>query len=427
MLSKKVLISALFVAGSAAVCAQTSTNSPYTRYGLGDLSDQAFANNAAMGGIGYGLRNSLNINTMNPASYSSVDSLSFMFDIGMSLKSSNYREGGINSNAKNSSFDYVAMQFRLHPRLGIAFGFTPYSTVGHKFGKTSSIEGSDVTITNVFYGEGGLQQIFGGLGFKILDNLSIGANAGYLYGDINYQTAASFSNRGDQTITYNNLSVKSYNVSFGLQYTQPFNKDNSLTIGLVYGLGHNMNSTEVKGIQVAADNTSSSTSDSYNVVNEREEYNGYGIPHTFGAGLTFTHKQKLTVGADYTLQQWSKAKYNNTEGLYYQDRSKVAVGAEYTPNLLSRNYLGRIRYRVGAYYSTPYLNNLPTGEGPSEYGISAGFGFPLYLFQKHTMLSITGQYVRVNPSISRMLSEDRFVIKLGLTFNERWFMKWRVQ
>lgn len=208
MLSKKVLISALFVAGSAAVCAQTSTNSPYTRYGLGDLSDQAFANNAAMGGIGYGLRNSLNINTMNPASYSSVDSLSFMFDIGMSLKSSNYREGGINSNAKNSSFDYVAMQFRLHPRLGIAFGFTPYSTVGYKFGKTSSIEGSDVTITNVFYGEGGLQQIFGGLGFKILDNLSIGANAGYLYGDINYQTAASFSNRGDQTITYNNLSVK---------------------------------------------------------------------------------------------------------------------------------------------------------------------------------------------------------------------------
>ena len=137
MLSKKVLISALFVAGSAAVCAQTSTNSPYTRYGLGDLSDQAFANNAAMGGIGYGLRNSLNINTMNPASYSSVDSLSFMFDIGMSLKSSNYREGGINSNAKNSSFDYVAMQFRLHPRLGIAFGFTPYSTVGYKFGKTS--------------------------------------------------------------------------------------------------------------------------------------------------------------------------------------------------------------------------------------------------------------------------------------------------
>mgnify|MGYP000382221779 FL=1 len=125
-----------------------------------------------------------------------------------------------------------------------------------------------------------------------------------------------------------------------------------------------MNSTEVKGIQVAADNTSSSTSDSYNVVNEREEYNGYGIPHTFGAGLTFTHKQKLTIGADYTLQQWSKAKYNNTEGLYYQDRSKVAVGAEYTPNLLSRNYLGRIRYRVGAYYSTPYLNNLPTGRRP---------------------------------------------------------------
>ena len=112
------------------------------------------------------------------------------------------------------------MQFRLHPRLGMTIGYTPFSTVGYNFTRSKEIENSsDVTISNNFYGDGGLQQIFGGVGFKILDNLSIGANIGYLYGKLNYQTTASLSNGGDQTITYNTVSISSYNASFGLQYT----------------------------------------------------------------------------------------------------------------------------------------------------------------------------------------------------------------
>lgn len=418
MLSNKVLISALFVAGAFTVNAQTSSNSPYTRYGLGDLSDRAFANNAAMGGIGYGLRNSKHINTMNPASYSAVDSLSFMFDLGMSLKSSNFEENGIKTNAKNSSFDYIAMQFRLHPKLGIAVGFTPYSTVGYSFTTSQPVEGAENTnSTNIFTGDGGLQQIFGGLGFKILDNLSVGANFGYLYGNINYQTQIGFNTTADYTITYNRIKVNSFMADFGVQYTQPISKDDKLTFGLTYGLGHDLNSTAEKGIQVT-DNAGYVSGDKTTIDDS------YGIPHTFGIGVAYNRKQNLTIGADYTLQKWGNTKYDNQTGIY-KDQSKIAVGAEFLPNPIGRNYLKRISYRAGAYYSTPYLK---FGEmnGPSEYGVSAGFGFPLYLFQKHTVLNITGQYVHVNPAAPRMLSENRFVIKLGLTFNERWFMKWKV-
>ena len=298
MSSNKALFSALFIMGAVAANAQSSTNSPYTRYGLGELSDQAFAHNAAMGGIGYALRSSEQINVMNPASYSAVDSLSFMFDIGMGLKSSNYQENGYKTNAKNASFDYLAMQFRLHPRVGFAVGFTPYSNVGYKFSRTSDIENSDdVTLTNTFYGDGGLQQIFGGIGFKILDNLSIGANVGYLYGEIDYQTLATLSNGGDQTTTYNNISINSYIANFGLQYTQKLSKTDKVTLGLVYGLGHDLKSTETKGIQVT-------DGSSYSELTEETIKDSYGIPSTFGAGLTWQHKQNLTVGADYTLQQF---------------------------------------------------------------------------------------------------------------------------
>ena len=418
MSSNKALFSALFIMGALAANAQSSTNSPYTRYGLGELSNQAFAHNAAMGGIGYALRSSEQINVMNPASYSAVDSLSFMFDVGMSLKSSNYQENGYKTNAKNASFDYLAMQFRLHPRLGFAVGFTPYSNVGYKFNRSSGIENSDdVTLTNTFYGDGGLQQIFGGLGFKILNNLSVGANFGYLYGSINYQTLATFDNGGDQTLTYSDISVNSYMANFGLQYTQKIGKTDRVTLGLVYGLGHDLKSTEIKGIQVT-------DGSSYSEVTEETVKDSYGIPNTIGAGVTWQHKRNLTVGIDYTLQQFEKVKYDNSTD-FYKDRTRVAAGVEYLPNFIGRNYLSRIRYRAGGYYSSSYMQ-LPQYEGPKEWGVSAGLGLPLNLFQRNTVLSITGQYTRVAPSVKGMLSEDRFEIKLGLTFNEHWFMKWKV-
>ena len=131
MLRNGALISALFAAGVLTAGAKSSdsspsTNSPYTRYGLGDLSDMVFTNNAAMGGVGYALRTSEHINPMNPASYTSVDSLSFMFEVGMTLKSSNYQEEGVKSTANNYSFEYIAAKFHLNSRLAIAVRYMPY-------------------------------------------------------------------------------------------------------------------------------------------------------------------------------------------------------------------------------------------------------------------------------------------------------------
>lgn len=415
MWKNKALISALLlVAATGTAAAQSSTNSPYTRYGLGELSDMGFTNNAAMGGIGYGLRNGENINMMNPASYTSVEHLSFKFDLGMSLKNSKFKENGIKNSAKNSSFDYIAMQFRLHPRLGMTVGFTPFSNVGYNFKKSRPVAGDEsVTETSFFYGDGGLQRISVGLGFKILENLSIGANAGFMYGNIEYQNSIGFNVPGEQTIQYNHINAKGYVADFGIQYTLPFNKNNKVTLGTVYSIGHDLNTTETSGIQLTG-----SESDEHVI------QDSYSIPHTFGVGAAYQYKDNLTAGIDYTFQNWESAKNGNPE-CKYKNRSKLAVGAEYLPNVLSRNYLKRIRYRIGAYYNGAYFDT-PKYEGPTECGISAGFGFPLQMFQRNSLLNITGQYTRVKPSVGNMLSENRFVIKIGLTFNERWFMKWKV-
>src|ERR1035437_4194693 len=72
---------------------QNNTNSPYTRFGYGDISDNNNGEQKAMGGVSIGSRSSSSINTMNPASYSAVDSMTFMFDIGSAALLSRCKDG----------------------------------------------------------------------------------------------------------------------------------------------------------------------------------------------------------------------------------------------------------------------------------------------------------------------------------------------
>ena len=157
MMSYKRLINiGLLIFFVMTTMAQSGVNSPYTRYGFGQLSDQSFGNSKAMGGIAYGLRNGLQINAANPASYSAVDSLTFLFDAGMSLQNTNFQENGVKTNAKNSTIDYIAMQFRLWERMGMTAGFLPYSSVGYNMSQTQFIDvdnyGNAInTITTYFF------------------------------------------------------------------------------------------------------------------------------------------------------------------------------------------------------------------------------------------------------------------------------------
>ena len=77
---KKLLITVCMAVTSMAVLAQSGTNSPYSQYGLGVLGEQSGGFNRGMNGLGIGFHEHNQINTSNPASYASIDSLSFIFD-----------------------------------------------------------------------------------------------------------------------------------------------------------------------------------------------------------------------------------------------------------------------------------------------------------------------------------------------------------
>lgn len=424
-----VLLASLYVAPAIA---QSGTNSPYSQYGLGQLSEQTSGFNRGMNGLGLGFREHNQVNYINPASYSSIDSLTFIFDAGLSGQVTNFSENGQKKNANNADFEYAVAAFRASKHLGVSFGIIPFTNIGYNYSISGYLNGDkSTTFTNTYNGSGGMHQIYLGAGWEFVKGLSIGANVSYIWGDIDRSVVNSYSDGYINTLSkYYTATISSYRIDFGLQYTLPLNKKNSLTLGLTYGLGHKLNSDP--SCMVISTNTTTAVADTTSfTVN-----NGLEIPTSFGAGLTWNNNNKLKLGADFTYQKWGDTKFpvykviNDVPSYslsdeYYSDRYKLTIGGEFCNNETSRNFIDRIRFRAGASYTSSYYK-VNGQDGPDEISVSVGFGIPIVnAYNNRSILNISGQWVR--SEAPGMLKENTFRINIGITFNERWFMKWKVE
>ena len=433
VIAGKILVGLLFLAAVQPVRAQSGTNSPYSQFGLGQLADQSSGFNRGMDGLALGFHEHNQVNYLNPASYSSLDSLSFIFDIGLSGQVTNFKENGVKKNAKNADFEYVVAGFRVMRHLGLSFGFLPYTNVGYSYSSTSTLDnGSATTSTDSYDGSGGFHQVYLGLGWAPFKGFSIGVNGGYLYGSYTRSLVNSFSNSYINRISkIETADVESYVLNFGAQYTARLSKKDVLTLGLSYAPGHKIGGKPE--LDVISSNTSTSVSDTVVYKNGNLKLE---TPTAYGIGLLYNRNNQLKVGADYTLQKWgsvSEPQYSSADGVVsyamvsgqYKNRSKVTVGAEYCPGEYDRHFLKRVRYRAGVSYATPYYY-INGQDGPKEMSASLGFGIPIMnSWNNRSILNISGSWVR--RSAANFITENTFRINIGLTFNERWFAKWKVQ
>lgn len=426
--------------------AQNGINSPYSRYGFGMLSDRSMGFNKAMSGVAQGFRGGQIINMANPAAYSEVDSVTALFDFGLTLQNGNYKLDDMRYNAKNSSLDYIAFHFRAGKNVGIALGVLPFSNVKYNFATASeeTKEGGAITKTSTYVGDGGLHQVMLGAGWRFIKNASIGANVSYLYGNYDHTTTMSFSDNTINTIYRSYYAdINSYTVDLGTQFWFNLNKKDKLTFGLTYGLGHKINNDSRRVISTIR--TAEATLDTTFVKNAFE------FPHTFAAGVAYSHTYKWQAGADFELQKWSKCRFPNTKESSSQDtytvgtgilndRIKVSVGGAYRPSLTGDNLFQKMQYKAGFYYSQSYANADYTNtlsDKPHEFGLSAGVSIPLntrHLYVKNNIpvLHVTAQWIHDDipymdnqMNKKKTLTENYLKLCLGLTFSERWFNKWK--
>lgn len=416
-MNKRIFCEILAIAFAVASFAQSSTRSPYSQYGIGLLSEQSSGFSRGMNGVGLALRQGNVVNTLNPASYSSIDSLTMIFDMGISGQLTNFKEGASKVTAKTASFDFATGGFRLIKNVGMAFGVLPLSNIGYDYNSTETIKNSSTTTTVNYEGSGGLHQAFLGIGWRVFKPLSIGVNGSYLWGSIDRSVESSSTNDVTSMTRYYSASIKSYKLDFGLQWQQPLGKNEVLTIGLTAGLGHKVGDAECQ----AGDDEKNTT-----VVS-----NGYALPMSYGAGLAWKHGAILLIGADFTMQKWGSLDFPAMNGGKYElqsgllkDRYQLKLGGDFVPNPVGRKLAGRIHYKLGAGYTTPYYK-IKGNNGPKELSVSAGVGLPLQnSYNNRSVLNLSVQWVHT--SAPNLIVENTFRLNIGLTFNERWFAKWKV-
>ena len=430
---KKITLAVIMMAFTTLTAtAQSGTNSPYSQYGFGVLSDQTSGFNRGMNGLGIGFREHNQVNFLNPASYSAMDSLTFIFDVGVSGQLTNFSENGIKKNAKNANFEYAVAGFRLFKHVGLSFGILPFSNVGYNYQSRGFISNDKTSAyINTYNGEGGLHQVFLGVGAEPLKNVSFGVNGSYLWGGYNRSIVNTYTDGYINNLSkYYSADIRTYRLDFGLQLTIPFDKNNRVTLGATYGLGHKISDKAECSILSINSQTGVKDSTSFSVDD------AFKFPQFIGGGIMYNHKEKLKLGIDYTLQKWAgtsfpvysdngvSASYAMSDN-YYKDKHKFTFGGEYCPGQYSRKFLGRIHYRFGASYATPYIN-INGQDGPKEISVSAGFGIPIMnAYNNRSILNVSAQWVRMDSK--SFITENTFRINIGLTFNERWFMKWKVE
>ncbi len=433
-ISRVVIISILIVA-QWPLWAQNNTNSPYTRFGYGELADRSFGAGRAMGGVGIGMRSNKQINPLNPASYNSMDSMTFIFDFGVAGQVYWFDDGTHTRRDWTANLDYVALQFPVTRRLAMSAGIIPYSFVGYNFG--ARVTDGDAPYTANYNGSGGLNEVYLGASIDIWKKrLSVGANVGYLFGNITHQQNTIFdSSLGTSTspttdknvINSQYLEIRDMKLDFGLQYTHPLSATQRVVLGLTYSPANKLNHKLYEGITVG-NNTSGGYTETDTITGKR-----FDLPNSYGIGMSYVKDNKLTLAADFLYEAWGDAQFYSNTGNFqeFKNRIKVAAGVEFIPDANKRMLLNRIRYRAGVKYSNSYLkintveDNGKTGFGYDEYGASVGLGLPL--LDNRSLLNLSFEYVKVKPESKLMIEEQHFRFTINYTFNEVWFMKFKLR
>jgi hypothetical protein len=407
---------------SLSVSGQKQINSPYARFNIGTLEPAASFKSLGMGGIGIGMKSGSSVFFANPASYSSIDTMSFIFDIGLDYGIIKLSDKTNHFTSDDMNFDHLIMALPIKKGFGVSVGIVPVSSGYYRLQQSVLKTDPDYDplvgpYTSIHNGDGGFNNLFLGTGLKINKHFSIGINMLLLFGQINRSYLVNFN---DYVNTYQNnaterMEMHGINLNYGLNYTTTIKNDYFLTAGISVTGGKNYK-TDYK--QLAYKYTVFNTRDTISYV--ADDTTKTFIPGALGLGFAIGKTNKFTAGFDYIYTKWSNAKIPGVQG-YAADSRSYRFGIEYIPDKYS-NYsmLKRIEYRAGGHFGDTYL--VIHGEQIKEYGASFGVGIPMRRTFSRTNFFF--DFTRRSGSgVGTIHIEDYYTLGISLNLYDYWFQK----
>jgi len=409
----------IFLFIGANISAQNQLNSPYSRFGIGDLQSNVLSEYAAMGGTSIASNNAKIVNPYNPASYTSYKPNSFIFSTGGMHQTTNMLTTDLEQTTNYTSFSHLILGFPISKKIGASIGMLPYSRVGYVLENSEFINNIG-KVDYTYNGDGGLNMLYFGGAYQVMDNLSVGANANYLFGGLNQKKKVMFSDASFNTRTTSSIAAKGFFYQLGLIYSKGITEKTHLTLGISA-----TNNAEISAKQSVLTETYDVVSSIYEVVKDTAENSSSGftnnilLPQNIAVGMSLEMDKKWLLLADYSTQSWANYKiFGESDNLV--NSTRFSAGFQFTPKHDAVNkYWKLIKFRFGGKFEKTYLQL--EGLQLNEKSVSFGFGLPLRKTKSTINLSAE---IGERGTTNRNLIKEQFLrFQIGLSFSDIWFVK----
>lgn len=413
MIKKKLIVLAIIIA-ALEVSAQEGTTSAYSYYGIGIQKFRGTAMNRSMGGLRT-FSDATHINLQNPSSYAKLKLTTYA--LGASRRELTIKNENEKDRTAATTIDYLAIGIPAG-KLGIGFGLTPYTAVGYNI----RVEANDGL--SLFSGTGGLNKAYLSFAYQITPAFSLGIETSYNFGFIEDKliTTRENTNLGSRDIRKSELSGLHY--SIGASYQTKFTKNLNLETAFTLSPSTNLNAQNTREIGPFSGFNSNgveltSAADTQNITMAD---NTIKLPTQFTLGIGIGAENKWFIGTEVSNQRANELGTRTTSNnpVSYENAFSSRIGGLYIPKYNSlTNYWSKITYRTGIRYEELGLkiNNEPI----KEFGMSFGLGLPIP--RMFSTVNIGVEVGRRGTTNAGLVQENFTTIVLGLSLNDRWFIK----
>jgi hypothetical protein len=413
--------------------AQVTTQSPYSRFGVGNIKGGSLPQYRAMGGISTGVFRTNyfnNINIQNPASYAGTAITTL--DMGLSGSFTELKNSSQTEQSFNSTLSHIAFAFPLSRKSGLSFGILPYSELGYNFKNTVKIgttAANTKTVDYEYLGEGGLTKAYLGYGVQFGDHFRIGANAEYLFGNLTENRSTEYVQEPGaiNSRLQSKNSVGGVAFTYGAQYDFNLGNKTSLVLGYSGSSNSRINS---KKTQVATQYFNDANGDEQTALDTllfvENSPTNLKLPLIHNFGFSIVKENKWLIGADYRMGKWSQLSIDKVnQGL--QDTYGISVGGQYTPDVTAiSGYFKRVDYRLGFSYDKTYIQL--NKQDVKQMGITFGLGLPLSSYSRGSIYRMNlGAELGKRGNVNNGLLQEKYLnIHLGFALNTNsWFQRFR--
>jgi len=390
-------------------------NSPYSRYGIGDLEFSYSARRAGMGGLGVAVDDNAFISMLNPAAWHSINLSRVEFATyfnGSFVK--DQKQKSFYSGGYFSGFSFALPVSKDHG-IAVSVGLIPLSKIAYDT-KVDVINQSTQTIdyTKNFSGDGGLSKVYLGTSYTFPFDVSVGASLDYNFGTFGYHSKLNFPGNSSANSSFKSeYKVKGLGGTFGL-ISQNLN-ENIFKSDIFQDFRFGASVSFISQMTVDTSFTKFGT-----YVNDTlsQGITTMKIPPRFTIGASAKLNPRTQIYADYLFQNWADFSVSGNAGNNLQNLSKVSLGIEYKNSVQAFTLSDLIIWRGGfSYESTPYKIN---GKSVNEFSVSGGVSLP---FSRENYLDLSLQYISRGSTDAGLLKEN--ILKLGasLSLGELWFVR----